>query len=337
MAKMVNEPYLTICGTTYQAAKTLDISLSSVINALNKLGLSYEVVIVDNFSTDGTYEKLLQWSQKVPLRVYRYRCSRGLGRALCVRLARGKYIFMIDLDRVYDPEVLTRIIELHRAISNLYGLNCVGICTKDSILRVNYRDLNRAEDVDQYVRLVMSGIRPLPIVTEKPLYTELRIRNTGNSKSSLWNSLLGNLLLTLVSESRYIHGLNEYLRRYLRNGLDSLTGGAYTFMKFAREDYFIWHSNYRLRIRVPMVLARALVVALLLLLNHLRGVERYEASRHLSNHLYSYLHVSLMSLLSRKLFNSLYGYDGGDYEVAKRELINDPVFRYAWTMYSLGK
>ncbi|MGC9180780.1 MAG: glycosyltransferase, partial [Vulcanisaeta sp.] len=72
---MNEKPYITICGTTYQTVKTLDASLSSVVNVFNELGIPYEVVIVDNYSTDGTYEKLLEWSRKIPLRIYRYKCS----------------------------------------------------------------------------------------------------------------------------------------------------------------------------------------------------------------------------------------------------------------------
>ena len=214
---MNEKPYITICGTTYQTAKTLDASLSSVVNVFNELGVPYEVVIIDNYSTDGTYEKLLEWSRKIPLRVYRYKCSRGLGRALCVRLARGKCIFMIDLDRIYNTNALTKLIKCHFIISEKFNIECAGFGNRDFLIKTNYRDLNRAEDVDLFARSIKNGALSLHIPLDEPLYREIRLSHTH----------IGFLLQTSVSELRYVANIANYLQRTMRNVLDFLTGGAY--------------------------------------------------------------------------------------------------------------
>ncbi len=255
---------ITICGTTYQTAKTLDLSLQSVISALEKLGIKYEVVIVDNYSTDGTYEKLLEWTKKIPMRVYRYRCSRGLGRALCVRLARGDYIFMVDLDRVYDQNALIEIIKCHKIVMKMFNADCAGLCNKDILLKVNFRDLNRAEDVDEAVRQIINKVRYISIPLSKPLYKEVRI-------SRFNNNFISKILRTFISESRYSVSINDFLKRELRNALDMLTGGAYTLTKFIREDYHIWNRDVKTPFKYALILMRAVIILTLLIINRLRG------------------------------------------------------------------
>ena len=317
---MSNKPFITVCGTTYQAARTLDLSLQSVINVLEKLGIEYEVVIVDNYSTDGTYEKLLKWSRKIPMRVYRYKCSRGLGRAICVALARGDYIFMIDLDRVYNQEALIELLKCHEVVTKVLNVQCTRLCSKDAFLKINFRDLNRAEDVDRYVRLIKSGIKYLPITTNTPLYREVRIIQ--------YNGVITTYINTLSSEIRYVRSINEYLRRELRNALDMLVGGAYTLTKFIREDYYVWNRGKKAFMKYLLIIIRAIIIAVLLTINFLRNVKAYEASKYVSNHLYTKIHWQLMTLLSNKLLKNICPVRA----ISIRELINDPESIYAWSM-----
>ncbi len=65
-------------GTVYNNASTVEKCIESVWRP------GYEVVVVDNYSTDGTWEKLLELRRDFNLKVYRYRCSRGLGRHIAL-------------------------------------------------------------------------------------------------------------------------------------------------------------------------------------------------------------------------------------------------------------
>jgi len=53
-------PLVSIYGTVYNNSYVIEDSILSLRNALPDFEESYELVIVDNYSTDGTWEKLLR-------------------------------------------------------------------------------------------------------------------------------------------------------------------------------------------------------------------------------------------------------------------------------------
>ena len=56
---------VSFIATVYNSVDTVSASLQSVIEVIEKLPtLSFEIVIVDNFSHDGTYEKLLDFKTR---------------------------------------------------------------------------------------------------------------------------------------------------------------------------------------------------------------------------------------------------------------------------------
>jgi glycosyltransferase involved in cell wall biosynthesis len=85
-------------------------SLNSLIGQLNE---DYEVIIVDNFSTDGTFEVLREFEQSHKVKVIQRRCSRGLGRQTAFENASGDFIIAnLDLDDVFKP-VLNKLVNLY--------------------------------------------------------------------------------------------------------------------------------------------------------------------------------------------------------------------------------
>jgi glycosyltransferase involved in cell wall biosynthesis len=94
--------------TCYNEVMTVRESLNSLLGQLDE---DYEVVIVDNFSEDGTYEILKEFESSHGVKLVRRRCSRGLGRQTALENANGDYIIAnLDLDDVFMPvfrEILT--------------------------------------------------------------------------------------------------------------------------------------------------------------------------------------------------------------------------------------
>jgi glycosyltransferase involved in cell wall biosynthesis len=85
----------------------LDRSLASL--SAQTLG-GFEIVVVDDGSTDGTWAKLQQWTAREPrLRIARLDRP-GLAAALnhAVALARGPFIARLDADDIAEPERLER-------------------------------------------------------------------------------------------------------------------------------------------------------------------------------------------------------------------------------------
>jgi glycosyltransferase involved in cell wall biosynthesis len=86
-----------IYGTAFNNLQTIEKAISSVYSP------DSNIVIVDAFSTDGTYEKLLTLKNEFNLRLFRARCSRGKGRDIALRKCPiNSFAAYIDFDAVYN-------------------------------------------------------------------------------------------------------------------------------------------------------------------------------------------------------------------------------------------
>jgi glycosyltransferase involved in cell wall biosynthesis len=131
---------ICIYGTVYNNVNTVEKCIESIWRP------EYDVVIVDNYSTDGTWEKLLELKKEYNLKIYRYRCTRGLGRYISLYKCPEKSITAwFDLDTIYLPV-------FHRAIEYNLGGDLVVyagplIARRELILsKGGWRDLNYGED-----------------------------------------------------------------------------------------------------------------------------------------------------------------------------------------------
>ena len=96
---------LSLIGTVFNNGAVVEASLNSLITGLSDVLERYEIVIVDNFSTDFTYEKIVQLAKKHPqLKVYREHCNRGQGRQIALQNSSGHYVMPVDFDSIYSPE-----------------------------------------------------------------------------------------------------------------------------------------------------------------------------------------------------------------------------------------
>ncbi|MGC9012471.1 glycosyltransferase family 2 protein, partial [Thermogladius sp.] len=68
-----------VYGTVFNNARYVEESIKSVYRP------NYTIVVVDSYSTDGTWEKLLELKRDFNLKLYRYKSSRGLGRQIALR------------------------------------------------------------------------------------------------------------------------------------------------------------------------------------------------------------------------------------------------------------
>jgi glycosyltransferase involved in cell wall biosynthesis len=88
---------ISFCSTVYNNYNTIEHGILSLIKAVKRLDVRYEIVVVDNFSSDGTYELLLRLRREIPtLKIIRKKCSRGSGRQLAFYYSSGDVIFPFD-------------------------------------------------------------------------------------------------------------------------------------------------------------------------------------------------------------------------------------------------
>ena len=100
---------LSIVLPTLNEARNLERLVPLVDGILRELQVSYELIVVDDDSPDGTWKKALNVSRTVPaLRVMRRRGERGLATAVIRgwQAARGKVLGVMDADLQHPPEVL---------------------------------------------------------------------------------------------------------------------------------------------------------------------------------------------------------------------------------------
>jgi len=102
----------SVCITCFNEVGTVRGSLNSLLGQLNE---NYEVIIVDNYSTDGTYEILRDFETTHGVKVIQRACTRGMGRQIAFENSSGEYIVAnLDLDDLFMP-VLDKLLTVYQA------------------------------------------------------------------------------------------------------------------------------------------------------------------------------------------------------------------------------
>lgn len=118
---------ITIIIPCYNEAKTIEIIVDKILK-LNKY--KFEIIIVDDYSTDGTREILQdKISSKVSLIIYN---EKNYGKGYCIKKgiekSKGNIILIQDADLEYDPndypKLINPIINNHADV--VYGSRFVG-------------------------------------------------------------------------------------------------------------------------------------------------------------------------------------------------------------------
>ena len=89
--------------THYNNRNTLEGSLRSILSQIDS---SFEIVVVDNMSTDGSREILERYAKEGVLKLIVKRCSRGRGRQIALEHSTGDYVVSnIDFDDQIQPKL----------------------------------------------------------------------------------------------------------------------------------------------------------------------------------------------------------------------------------------
>jgi glycosyltransferase involved in cell wall biosynthesis len=240
-------PEISFYTTVYNNVREVGYSLRSLILVCKRLreryGIGSEIIIVDSYSNDGTYEKISEIVEDanklgVPIKVVRYKCSRGLGRNIGLMMCRGEYVVYVDMDDIYDSELLPEIIAHYIRDEKLrdktfyiwlmprkYAIGAGGIF-----------DLNRTEDIEFAAR-VAKNYEMLPVLEP---YTYRPLERPFMRPVRPMNPLSRNLFITtFLSERRYAKSLIGYFKRELRNKLDMIRGMGYRPSKMLRELLYL--------------------------------------------------------------------------------------------------
>ena len=88
-------------------------TIVEIVRRVQAVGVHQEIVIVDDYSLDGTRELLLELAKEPDIRVLMHGYNRGKGAALRTAFAqtRGEVVLIQDADLEYDPRDYPRLLE----------------------------------------------------------------------------------------------------------------------------------------------------------------------------------------------------------------------------------
>lgn len=110
----MSKPFLSVIVPTYNVVRYIDRCISSI---LNQTFVDFELIIIDDCSTDGTLKKLYQVAerdQRIRLYENERNSGQGFSRNRGISLSLGKYITFVDSDDYLDSrmyEVLVNVLK----------------------------------------------------------------------------------------------------------------------------------------------------------------------------------------------------------------------------------
>ena len=93
--------YLTIIIPVYNETNTI----IKILDKILKIKIKKQIIVVDDFSTDGTIDKLIKYKSKINKTIFH---KKNLGKGAAIRTAqkyiKGDYVIIQDADLEYDPD-----------------------------------------------------------------------------------------------------------------------------------------------------------------------------------------------------------------------------------------
>ncbi len=202
---MLEDKTVTVCITTFNRKEMLNRAVESV---LNQTYAHFELIIVDDCSSDGTEDyanKLVSKDQRI--RYIRHDVNRGLAAARNTAIfnSRGTYFTFVDDDDSWKPSYLDEFVRLAKG----YDANwcfCCGSITINSLgqtVYANYRSLE-----GPLINYIRQGYTP-PIASQ--FYFTLTLQQCGGYNEQIKNGVDHDLWLTLAFRGINIKSSNEYL------------------------------------------------------------------------------------------------------------------------------
>ena len=135
---------VSVMMPTYNYARFLDEAIQSVLNQTYK---DFELVIVDNHSTDSTPEVVGKYLSDPRVSYHRNETNLGVvgNWNRCLELANNEYIKFICADDKFHPQILEKYIPIMDANPNISLITC---------------DKQLFEDSNEHVKLPFEGLQP---------------------------------------------------------------------------------------------------------------------------------------------------------------------------------
>lgn len=109
---MSKTPLISVIIPCYSAESYIDYCLESIVS--QTIGIDQlEIILVNDASTDSTYEKLCEWEQRFPESIlvisYDENLRQGGARNVGLNYARGTYLSFVDIDDWIEPDMYEKM------------------------------------------------------------------------------------------------------------------------------------------------------------------------------------------------------------------------------------
>ncbi|MEI6632112.1 MAG: glycosyltransferase [bacterium] len=109
---------VSVLMPAYNEAELISSNIEETVKTFNDFGCSWELIIVDDGSSDGTYEKALACAVKYPglITVKKNSSNLGKGRALkkAIHYVSGDYVVFLDADLDLHPVLIQTLFDIMR-------------------------------------------------------------------------------------------------------------------------------------------------------------------------------------------------------------------------------
>ena len=105
---------VSVVVPVYNEEESVDMLCAKLHEALSGIGRTYEILLIDDGSSDATWSRLSELSRKIPcLRIIRFRRNFGQTAAMSAGFdfARGEVIVTLDADLQNDPKDIPKLLD----------------------------------------------------------------------------------------------------------------------------------------------------------------------------------------------------------------------------------
>lgn len=158
----MSQPKVSVLIPVYNTEKFIDEAIKSV---LRQTFTDFELIIVDNCSTDNSYAIINGYKVDQRVRIYQNESNIGMARNWnqCMLYARGEYIKFLCADDYFESFVLeeyVKVMDLHRDVSLVISPR--QILNKDNeIIKWPPFFIGKKNGTDVYIDIVKNHINPL--------------------------------------------------------------------------------------------------------------------------------------------------------------------------------